>query len=156
MNCSAVASSSHLPPGADAAINWPLLSSLEFGPLPGAIPCARLQARQVLWEWRQAALVDAAELVVSELVTNATNAVCAMGSTCPVRLWLASDGSRVLIAVGDASPYPPNRIDPGEDCENGRGLLLVEHLSSDRGWYATGREKIAKVVWAELRQDDAA
>jgi hypothetical protein len=31
---------------------WPLRSFLELGAFPGAVPCARLHARQMLWEWR--------------------------------------------------------------------------------------------------------
>jgi hypothetical protein len=30
---------------------WPLRSGLELGALPSAVPCARLHARQVTWEW---------------------------------------------------------------------------------------------------------
>ncbi len=129
----------------------PLRSDLELGALPSAVPCARLHARQVLWEWRQSSLIEAAEQVVSELLTNAIAATQAIGSECPVRLWLLSDGSRTLVMVGDASPHPPRRTDPGADAEGGRGLLLVEALSSDWGWYATGEHRTAKVVWAALR-----
>jgi hypothetical protein len=39
----------------------------------------------------------------------------------------------------------PIRQDPGPDEESGRGLLLVEHLSSDWGAY---RKADGKVVWA--------
>jgi hypothetical protein len=53
--------------------------------------------------------------------------------------------------VGDPSPHPPRRIDADGDTEGGRGLLLVEMLSSNWGWYAIGQHRIAKVVWAELR-----
>jgi hypothetical protein len=34
-----------------AADPWPLQSHLELGALPTAVPCARLHARQMLWEW---------------------------------------------------------------------------------------------------------
>src|SRR6266567_5818044 len=54
--------------------DWPLRTSLELGALPGAVPCARLHTRQVLWEWGFAALVETIELIVSELVTNAIQA----------------------------------------------------------------------------------
>jgi hypothetical protein len=36
---------------APKASDWPLRSYLELAALPGAVPCARLHARQVLWEW---------------------------------------------------------------------------------------------------------
>jgi anti-sigma regulatory factor (Ser/Thr protein kinase) len=129
---------------------YPLQSDLALGALPSAVPCGRLHTRQVLWEWQQSSLIEAAEQIVSELLTNAIAATHAIGSVCPVRLWLLSDGSRALILVGDASPHPPQRTDPGGDTEGGRGLLLVAAFSSKWGWYATGQQQPAKVVWAQL------
>jgi len=39
---------------------WPLQSFPELGALPGAVPCARLHARQVLWEWHLSDLSESA------------------------------------------------------------------------------------------------
>ena len=131
---------------------WPLRSYIELGALSSAVPCARLHARHVLWEWGQKSLTGDAELVVSELATNAVTAAQAIESVHPVRLWLLSDNSRTLIMMGDASPHPPKRIDlAATDTDGGRGLLLVEALSSSWGWYTTRKAGITKVVWAELR-----
>src|SRR5712691_7194412 len=57
--------------GTNMADNWPLRNYLEFGALPGAVPCARLHTRKLLWEWRLSDVVDDVELLVSELFTNA-------------------------------------------------------------------------------------
>jgi len=114
------------------------------------VPCARLHTRQVLWEWRHAGLSEAAELVVSELVTNAVTATTAIGSLCPVRLWLLADRAHLLIVAADASPRPPQQAEPAGKAEGGRGLLLVEALSSRWGWHAITSRGMAKVVWAEL------
>ena len=57
-----------------AAADWPRQSFLELAALPSAVPCARLHAREVLWEWRQGSQAEEAELLVSELVTNAVQA----------------------------------------------------------------------------------
>lgn len=54
--------------------DWPLQSYLELAALPGAVPCARLHARQVLREWGHGAMVESVELMVSEVVTNAVRA----------------------------------------------------------------------------------
>jgi anti-sigma regulatory factor (Ser/Thr protein kinase) len=124
---------------------------MELGALPSAVPCARLHTRQVLWEWNQTGLIEAAELIVSELITNAIAATQSIDSADSVHLWLLSDNHRTQILVGDASPNAPRRIDTDDDAEAGRGLLLVETLSSNWGWYATSRHRTAKVVWAELR-----
>ena len=70
--------------------SWPLRSELELGAFPTAVPCARLHARQVLWEWQLPEHAETAELLVSELVTNAVRACGGLASPV-VRLVLASD-----------------------------------------------------------------
>lgn len=135
---------------------WPLHSFLELGALDGAVPSARLHARHVLWEWGLAALADNTELVVSELVTNGVQASRAT-THAAIRLWLASDGTRVVVLVWDASPQPPMQMDADCDVENGRGLLLVEAVSEQWGWFpgdrasASGVGHRGKVVWAVVR-----
>jgi anti-sigma regulatory factor (Ser/Thr protein kinase) len=128
---------------------WPLQNFLELGALPSAVPCARLHARHVLWEWALTSLIESTELLVSELVTNAVQASRAMEQATPVRLWLLSDSAQILILVWDISPYPPVRTDVGDDAENGRGLLLVEAISEQWGWYFPD-DSGGKVVWARL------
>ena len=59
---------------------WPFASYLELGALPGAVPCARLHTKQVLWEWHLDDLAATAELLVSELVTNSQRASAACGA----------------------------------------------------------------------------
>ena len=107
------------------AARWPCQSFLKLGALPGAVPCARLHARQVLWEWGLTAFSDSTELLVSELVTNAIRTSRATAQYLPVRLWLVSDGTQIVIFVSDASSLPPAANDAADDAENGRGLLLV-------------------------------
>jgi hypothetical protein len=132
------------------AAGWPLRSFLELGPFPGAVPCARLHARQVLWEWGADASGENTELVVSELVTNAVQASCATRQGA-VRMWLVCDRAQVVVFVWDASPLPPARSEPGQDAENGRGLLLVEAVS--QRWGHFGCES-GKVVWAVIPGTD--
>jgi anti-sigma regulatory factor (Ser/Thr protein kinase) len=127
--------------------HWPLSSFLEFGALPGAVPCARLHARQVAWEWGLAGLGNDAELLVSELLTNAVAAARAMEPIFPVQLWLLSDATQIAIVVWDANPQPPVRMQFDDEAESGRGLLLVEAISQRWGWHAP-RNMTGKVVWA--------
>ena len=126
---------------------WPLLSHLELGALPGAVACARLHARQVLWEWGLSAIAESAELLVSELVTNATQASPSAERIQPVGLWLSSDRSRLLILVQDTSRYPPESTSVADDDERGRGLLIVDAISTKWGWDAK-QDSSGKVVWA--------
>ena len=126
---------------------WPLRSYLELGALPGAVPCARLHARHVLWEWGLSELIETAELLVSELVTNGVTASRAMESALPVRLRLSSDKSEVLIEVWDGNPRPPAPRDAELSSEDGRGLFLVATLSNRWSWHDLP-ERGGKVVWA--------
>jgi anti-sigma regulatory factor (Ser/Thr protein kinase) len=136
------------PPRQTMMDQWPLLSHLELGALPGAVPCARLHARQVLWEWGLSAIAENVELLVSELVTNATQASPSAERIQPVGLWLTSDRSRLLILVQDTSRYPPEPTGgAGGGDERGRGLLIVDAISTKWGWDAK-EDSSGKVVWA--------
>jgi anti-sigma regulatory factor (Ser/Thr protein kinase) len=120
---------------------WPLGTVLVLGPLPGAVPCARLHARLVVAEWGLVRLSATTELLVSELVTNAVRVSAQMPVRPPVRLQLRSDHARLLVLVSDASPLPPVRKDPAVGEESGRGLVLVEELSDRWGWTPDGDGK---------------
>jgi anti-sigma regulatory factor (Ser/Thr protein kinase) len=136
---------------------WPLHSFLELGALDGAVPLARLHARHAVSEWGLAGLSDSTELVVSELVTNGVQASRAMAEFA-VRLWLVCDRARVVILVWDASPRPPVRMDVSEHTESGRGLMLVEAVSEQWGWFFAARlggtpcgDRHGKFVWAMVQ-----
>ena len=53
---------------------WPLRSHVELRALPASVRSARLHARNILHEWRMGGLADTAELLVSEMITNAVRA----------------------------------------------------------------------------------
>jgi len=134
------------PQGNDVTGRWPLRSFLELGALPSAVPCARLHTRQLAWEWQLTGLSQNAELVVSEIMTNAIQITQADGRTAPVRLWLLGDRTQLLILVWDASPLPPVPVNTSDDAENGRGLLLVDTLSARWGHFP--HHSGGKAVWA--------
>jgi hypothetical protein len=83
---------------------WPFRSSLELGALSSAVPCASLHVKHVLWEWGLNSLADRAELLVSELVTNAVTTTGQPGQTVSVNLagTGTGPGTRVLIEVREA------------------------------------------------------
>jgi anti-sigma regulatory factor (Ser/Thr protein kinase) len=142
------------------ADNWPLRTYLELGALPSAVACGRLHAKQVLWEWGLEALSETMELIVSELLTNAIQATADYERwqeisgkpqhPMPVRMRLVSDRQRVVVEVWDSNPHQPKRAEVDTEAENGRGLLLVDALSSQWHWYFPN-EWGGKVVWAEIR-----
>jgi anti-sigma regulatory factor (Ser/Thr protein kinase) len=139
-------------------VRFPRRSSLLLGALPSAVPCARLHARQVLWEWGLSEVAEIAELLLSELVTNAVQAARATVNDMPVNVRLSANRDRLLIEVWDSNVQPPvlHELEndfPALDAESGRGLFLVEALSERWGWYPT-RNPSGKVTWCELGRDD--
>lgn len=136
-------------PGERLAQAWPLQDFIELGALDSSVPCARHRTRRILWEWRLTQLSDNVELVADELLTNAVSASRCLPWPYPVRMWLLSDRSSVLIMVWDANPQPPVRVDPADDAESGRGLLLVSAVAAQWDWYAlpeTGGKVIRALV----------
>jgi anti-sigma regulatory factor (Ser/Thr protein kinase) len=90
---------------APLAAHWSGQSFLELGALPSAVPCARLHARQVLWEWGLTAFSENSELAVSELVTNAMQVSRATPHYAPVRIWVVSDRVQVVTWSGTSARF---------------------------------------------------
>ena len=138
---------------ADAASTWPFRTHLELAAFPSAVSCARAHVRSVAREWGLADLAATAELLASELVTNAIRASerlttrADLPSIPVVRIWLAFDETYIAIQVWDGDDEMPVRKDVGPDDEGGRGLMLVESLGQDWGAY---REQNGKVVWVVI------
>jgi anti-sigma regulatory factor (Ser/Thr protein kinase) len=130
----------------------PLETCLELWAVPRAVPCARQHTRWALGEWNLDRVRDSAELVVSELITNAVQASCHTGENLPVRLRLAAEVTHLSIRVWDCSPRPPRPADAADTDEAGRGLLIVDILSTCWDWYP---HEGGKVVRAKLSLEHA-
>lgn len=136
-----------------------LVSNIRLAATLTAVSCSRVFTSHTLRQWQVPALIDDAEIVVSELVTNSIRATGVM-STQPtwseleglrmVHVSLFGHGHSVTIQVWDASKKPPFKSAAGQDpmAEQGRGLFIVEALAHRVGHFypQTG----GKVVWAEL------
>ncbi|WP_328494205.1 SpoIIE family protein phosphatase [Streptomyces sp. NBC_00414] len=108
---------------------------------PRSVGRAREFARNQLVGWDLEPLVDTAELLVSELVTNALRY-----GEGEIRLRLLLD--RTLVCeVWDAGLVQPRRRRARDTDEGGRGLQLVGLLSAAWGSRRTPR---GKTVWFEL------
>jgi hypothetical protein len=144
------------------APGWPLFAGL--GPL-GALPTVPRLARSfgglVLVGWGLGHLAENCELIVSELSANVVQAAADRNGhprydphgRLPL-LWLRllSDRARVRIETWDNVPLDwgvPALRHAADTDESGRGLELVEMLSSDWGWDHLPAQN-AKCVWAHL------
>src|SRR6201992_4087924 len=107
----------HRPQQRPMTSTWALRTHLELGALRGAVPCARLHARHVLWEWQLSDLDESVELIVSELVTNAVQASAGLSSQLPgyehenlvlptVWLWLTPGRQEIMVEGGGSRPPP--------------------------------------------------
>ncbi|CAL9548780.1 SpoIIE family protein phosphatase [Streptomyces sp. enrichment culture] len=112
---------------------------------PRSVGRAREYARGQLLSWDLEPLVDTAELLVSELVTNALRY-----GEGEIRLRLLLD--RTLVCeVWDSGLVQPRRRRARDTDEGGRGLQLVGLLSAAWGSRRTPR---GKTVWFELALPD--
>lgn len=132
------------------AMRFERCSSLVLGALLSAVPRARLHARQVLWEWGLSGIAENAELIVSELTTNAMLISRREGRPF-IQLTLTLNEGDLAILVRDFCPGTPQPGNAGADDENGRGLFLVQSMSDRSGWYPADDGTPGKVVWAVVR-----
>lgn len=130
-------------------------AALALGAVPTAPGCARAWARAILREWGLAGLSDASDLVVSELATNAL--LASLRERVPF-FWmvLTLGNGDLVIHARDFCPGIPQPRQAGEEDEDGRGLLLVQAMSSRSGWYPAGDGTPGKVVYAVLKAAPAA
>jgi anti-anti-sigma regulatory factor/anti-sigma regulatory factor (Ser/Thr protein kinase) len=110
-------------------------------PTTDAIQTARILARAVCGRWRMSAVEDAAQTVVTELVTNAIQHA---GTSIDVAF--TNTRTHLHIAVHDRSREQPHRV-TGEE-NSGYGLLLVDAFAATWG---CGSTPDGKVVWAAIR-----
>ena len=127
----------------------PWRAVLDLDALPTAPGCARAWTRQMLAQWRLIGLSDTVEVIVSELATNAMLASRRLGHQF-IRLTLSLDQDELTIMVRDDCPGCPQPKNASDDEENGRGLFLVEAMSTRSGWHPSGDGTAGKVVWAAL------
>ncbi|MEH0552064.1 MULTISPECIES: ATP-binding SpoIIE family protein phosphatase [unclassified Streptomyces] len=110
---------------------------------PAAVARARSDVSRQLGEWGLEELAFTAELVVSELATNAIRY-----GRPPIRLRLIHDRG-LLCEVSDGSNTTPHLRRARVSDEGGRGLLLVAQLAEHWG---TRHARRGKTVWAELSE----
>ncbi|MFI1168700.1 SpoIIE family protein phosphatase [Streptomyces sp. NPDC020801] len=108
---------------------------------PAAVASARAEAMARLTAWRLPEVAFTAELVISELVTNAIR----YGQP-PIRLRLIRD-TALICEVTDCSNSAPHLRRARSFDEGGRGLLLVAQFAERWG---TRHHAEGKTIWAEI------
>ncbi|MEU6196233.1 SpoIIE family protein phosphatase [Streptomyces sp. NPDC047061] len=109
---------------------------------PALVAPIRKQAVEQLDVWNLSMAAFTAELVVSELVTNAIRY-----GAHPIRLRLIHDTTTLICEVSDSSHTAPHLRRAKTWDEGGRGLLLVAQLTQRWGTRHTAE---GKTIWAEL------
>ncbi|MEU8587335.1 SpoIIE family protein phosphatase [Streptomyces sp. NPDC048664] len=117
------------------------VATWELADDPAAVAGVRASVTRRLADWGLDETTFTAELVVSELVTNAIR----YGGP-PIQLRLIRS-TTVICEVSDSSSAAPHLRRARTFDEGGRGLLLVAQLA--RRW-GTRHEAAGKTIWAEI------
>ncbi|MFH8927677.1 ATP-binding protein [Streptomyces pristinaespiralis] len=118
------------------------------------MPRSRAALHAVLGGWGVSQdVLESAELVLSELVTNALRVRVPSDRQVGVRIARLLEDGLLRLEVSDAGSGRPEVRAPGDEETGGRGLLLVEALA--HRWGVEERAGgIGKTVWAELKAPD--
>lgn len=140
---------------ADATDHWEYTLHVPHDAL--AIGVARSTLHAVLVRHGQAAMLDTAGLLASELLTNAY-----LHSEGPASLRMRWTDDVLRLGVWDSDPRPPEQLPmgpmPADEAQSGRGLLLVAVYADDWGWFLLGDDAFGpngKFVWCDLRSPKA-
>ncbi|CAO5163819.1 Anti-sigma regulatory factor (Ser/Thr protein kinase) [Frankia sp. AiPs1] len=109
---------------------------------------ARRLVAELLAAWNRAETVEVAQLLVSEVVTNAVRFIGDRDALC---LTVALRVDRIRIAVDDGSSLRPALRTAADDDESGRGMHLVAALALQWGVVDRPEEQgTGKQVWFDL------
>ncbi|MFD8910256.1 ATP-binding protein [Streptomyces sp. NPDC059575] len=114
---------------------------------PAAAASARRQLAGAIRNWDvflEPELLETAELVAAELITNAVR----HAGHGPISAGARLSTERLLIEVTDTSRHVPQVALAGVDEEGGRGLFLVAALADRHGFDQVPR---GKRCWAEFK-----
>ncbi|MFF3332287.1 ATP-binding protein [Streptomyces sp. NPDC002888] len=124
--------------------------TLPFVAQAEEVAALRRVMRLHLGIWGMPDLVEAAQLCVTELVSNVITHV---GAGTPTTLVVAMNGSHLRIEVHDPDTRAlPTLLQAGVDCEGGRGMALVEATAARWGVELCADRK---VTWCELAPEPA-
>jgi PAS domain S-box-containing protein len=117
-------------------------TAIELPAEPNAVGVGRRFVVSALDEWGCSAVAETARLLASEVLTNAVR-----HGIGPIDLRLRRSERELTVEVTDRATVVPHPRQADEDDESGRGLLLVEALTSQWGTRPTDD---GKSVWFTL------
>ncbi|MFJ9582803.1 ATP-binding protein [Streptomyces acidicola] len=116
---------------------------------PRAVTVSRRTLRLILTMHGLIGLVDTAELLATELVSNAVR-----HTKGPAALRVSWSAGVLRIGAWDTDPEPPEppeRLEEVHELEDGRGLALVRSCSDLWGWQPLSRHgSRGKYIWCQL------
>jgi CheY-like chemotaxis protein len=118
-------------------------AGVELGPDTRDVAVARRFVTERCREWGCGDVVEDAELVVSELVTNAL-----LHGEIRCELWAGLSEAALRLQVIDQGTGTPDPQSAADTDEHGRGLILVSALCA--AWGVEVLPDGGKIVWAEL------
>ncbi|WP_328954657.1 ATP-binding protein [Kitasatospora purpeofusca] len=122
-------------------------ATVELPYEPQSASAARRLVRDALADWGLGHLAADAELVVTELVSNAVKTGCLTTMRVDLAPVTNRAGQAVRISVRDGSCALPVLIGAAHDAESGRGLALVDRLTVAWG---VDQEPHGKTTWADI------
>lgn len=114
----------------------------RLDPLASSVPAARRFTEATLLRWGITEVLDVAQLLTSELVTNAV-----VHARSDIELVLKLNADILRVEVRDRKAALPANRGAAVDDDAGRGIRVVDSLAHRWGASRTGERK---VVWFEL------
>lgn len=115
---------------------------LELPPTPSSVGAARRLVREQA-AGLPAAVVDVAQLLTSELVTNGV-----LHARTPLQVGVSVAADLLLVSVADHGPGEPVRRERDLAATGGRGMEILAELADDYGVAKAGE---GKSVWFVLK-----
>ncbi len=138
--------------------DWYRRDFLELGAVDNSPRTARGVIRERLPLWGLGHLIEVAELVATEMITNSVHTTRKYADdhrlphTPSVRVWLLGGDASVAVLVWDGVRQAPVPRVAGPGDESGRGLSIVEALSSQWDFYFPDLPFTGKVTRAFITQ----
>lgn len=127
----------------------PLTRVVSLPPVPSSVRAARRFLAVLLGDVGHREWLEAAELAVSEIVTNAV-----LHAHTAVTLSARVDEEALRVEVRDGNPSVPTQRRYDEQATTGRGMSLVAAITQSHGTTSLGEE--GKIVWFSIGPDDGA